>query len=188
MFYRLSFLLLFPILLTGCLSSVFTGASVIYNRHSLYKQAGDMNLSMEARHLIFHDYFFKQKNVILDILAFNGDILLAGHVPNTKLLKEAEKRIHSLKNVRRRFIQVSISSSPGNMVLDSWISAKIKSQIVANSEIDPNLFKIMTIDAIVYVMGDVPPKQGKQVLDIARNTPKVKRVVTLLRYYRLTDE
>ena len=70
---------------------------------------------------------------------------------------------------------------------DSLITAKIRSQIVADSEINPRAFKVVTSDGVVYLMGDVIPTQADWVVEIARNTAGVLTVVKLFKYYQLSD-
>ena len=80
-----------------------------------------------------------------------------------------------------------MSSDVANTVLDDWITTKIRSQIFADSAIDPHVFKVVTSDQIVYLMGDVSPSEAKRVVQIASACDGVRRVVTLLKYYNLSD-
>ena len=64
---------------------------------------------------------------------------------------------------------------------DCWITAKIRSRIFTDSSIAPKDFKIVTVDGIVYLMGEVREEQAARVIDIARETKGVLRVVKLLR-------
>ncbi|WP_028372476.1 BON domain-containing protein [Legionella lansingensis] len=175
-------------LLTGCLSNVWTGAMLVYDRHNVYKKVNDYQLSANAHHELFEDNLFEQEGCALEVAIFNGDILLAGHVPTLKLREEAIKRISKLSGYRRIFNQIDIRHDPSHNVEDTWITTKIRSKIFADSSIDPKIFKIVTADRIVYLMGDVTPEQGRRVIDIARNTSGVIRVVKLLQYYVLTNK
>jgi osmotically-inducible protein OsmY len=179
-------LLLGSLLLTGCVSNVLTGANLIYDRHNVYKKLSDFQLAAKASHALFHDYVFKRDDCSVDLAVFNGDILLAGHVPTAELRQEAKQRIVALNGYRRVFNQIDLSSQPANNVEDSWITTKIRSRIFADSEIDPHVFKVITSDRRVYLMGDVRPQQAAKVIDIARNTENVERVVKLLKYYNLS--
>ncbi|MBA3536734.1 MAG: BON domain-containing protein [Tatlockia sp.] len=180
-------LLLGCLLLTGCVSNLITGATLIYDRHNVYKKLSDVQLAAKASHALFHDHVFKRNDCSVDLAVFNGDILLAGHVPTTELRQEAKQRILALNGYRRLFNQIDLSGQSANTVEDSWITAKIRSRIFADSEIDPHVFKVITSDRIVYLMGDVRPQQAAKVVDIARNTENVARVVKLFKYYNLSN-
>ncbi len=180
-------LLLGCCLLTGCINNLWTGANLVYSRHHVYKKLSDYQLAAMASHALFHDYVFKCEGCSVDLTIFNGDILLAGHVPTARLRSEAIKRIVALKGYRRAFNQLDLSSQPSRSIEDGWITAKIRGGIFADADIDPNAFKVVTSDSIVYLMGDVKPQQAEKVISIARNTANVKRVVKLFKYYNLSD-
>ncbi|MBA2652930.1 MAG: BON domain-containing protein [Tatlockia sp.] len=181
-------LILSSSLLTGCLANIWTGANLVYDRHNIYKKISDFQLSANASQALYQDDRLRCEDCSIDLAIFNGDILLAGHVPTNELRQEAKERVAALTGYRRLFNQIDISSLPKNNVEDSWITAKIRASIVANSEIDPHVFKVITSDRIVYLMGDVRPKQAAKVIDIARNSAKVLRVVKLLKYYHLSNQ
>ena len=175
-------------LLTGCIGQIWTGASTVYNRHSLYKHLSDFQLSANASRAIYKDKTFKRSDCIIDIAVLNGDILLAGHVPTAALKAEAIGRVRSLHEYRRLFNQISVGPSNDNRLRDDWITTKLRSKIIANSNLDPNSFKVVTSDFIVYLMGDVHPDQARKVIYMARTCAGVKRVVTLFKYYHLSDQ
>ena len=186
--YMLLLLVLSSLILSGCLTGLWTGASLVYDRHDVYKKVSDFQLSANAGRALYKDNRLKCWNCVIDLAIFNGDILLAGHVPSEQLREEALSRIKSLKGYRRIFNQLSISNSRTDSIQDSWITTKIRSGILANSDIDPDQFKIVTTDKIVYLMGDVIPSQAKDVIYIARKCVGVRRVVKLFKYYNLSDK
>lgn len=181
-------IILTTLLLQSCMTGVWTGMNLVYTRHSVYKKVDDFTLGLRAQKLLFSDKVLKQTGCNLDLAVFNGDVLLAGHLPEASLREEACSRLSSLEGQRRLFKYITIIDAPMNGIEDSWITTKIISRIIADSSIDPSLFKIITIDGIVYLMGDVPVKQAKRVIDIARKTNRVRRVVTLLQYYKLSKQ
>lgn len=180
------FLFLGSCLLTGCLGSLWTGATLVYDRHNVYKKVSDYQLGAEASRALYKDAVFKRDDCAIDLAVFNGDILLAGHLPTPKLRKEALERVRALKGYRRVINQLYISSLANTTVEDSWITTKIRTRIFADSAIDPHDFKVITADRIVYLMGDVRPKEALLVINIARKTDGVKRVVKLFKYYNLS--
>ena len=175
-------------LLTGCLDSVWTGATLFYDRHNVYKKASDFQLAANASHALYKDEEFKRLDCSIDLAVFNGDILLAGQVPTVDLRKEAQTRIAALPNTRRIFNQLSVGTTTINTLKDNWITAKIRSAILADSDIDPHDFKVVTSFQIVYLMGDVIPSQADRVIRIASGCVGVKRVVKLLKYYNLSNQ
>lgn len=173
---------------TACMTSVWTGAQLIYERHHFYKKWNDFNLVATTNRTLYKDKAFKCKACSIDVAAFNGDLLIAGHVPTEELKIEAQHRIEKNQGYRRFFNELTVSSAPPNTIEDSWITTKIRSQIVADDDINPDAFKIVTADSIVYIMGDVKPAQAKKVIKIARYTSGVSKVVKMMKYFTYHDK
>lgn len=189
-FLRFILLCFGAVALSGCMevSSVWTGASMIYDRHELYKKFNDYQLAAVANRALYHDTLFKREGVIIDVAALNGDLLIVGHVPNESLRQVATRRITNEKlHYRRFFNQIAVGNYPNNTVEDSWITAKIRSLIVADAEINPNQFKVITVDKVVYLMGDALAEDAVRVINIARSTEGVIRVVKLFKFYRYLE-
>ena len=174
--------------LTGCISDVWTGASLVYDRHNVYKKLSDYQLAANANRALYKDKLFKRDDCSIDLAIINGDILLAGHVPTDELRQEANERVTSVGGYRRLFNQLAVSTAGNDTLEDDWITAKIRSQIFADSAIDPHQFKVVTSEQIVYLMGDVIPAEASRVIQFARSCAGVKRVVKLFRYFNLSDK
>jgi len=143
-------------------------------------------LANQARNLLFQDKLLKQEGSTLDITVFNGDVLLVGHVPSLALRDLAIRRLDNLSGYRRLFKFIMVRTTVQSTWNDVWITSKIRTCIIADSAIDPNLFKVITSDNIVYLMGDAPLSEGRRVIDIARHTNDVIRVVNLLKHFVLS--
>ena len=161
---------------------------LVYDRHNVYKKLTDYQLGADANRALFHDKRLKCDGCAIDLAVFHRDVLLTGHVPSRALRKEANARVAEISGVRKQFNQLAIGSGLDNTVEDAWITAKIRSQVVADAKIEPRQFKVVTADRIVYLMGDVMPDQGARVIHVATHTDGVRRVVKLFNYYRLSAE
>lgn len=187
MFTKLLCLLVFCFL-SACspVGGVWTGAMLVYDRHNVYKKMDDYQLGAEANRRLFADDRLRCEGCAIDLAVFHRDVLLTGHVPTRALREEANARLSNLDGVRKIYNQLAISKTSDHTLQDSWITAKIRSQIIADAEINPREFKVVTADSIVYLMGDVLPEQAARIIDVARQTEGVKRVVRLFNYYRLS--
>ncbi len=176
------------ILLSSCIGSIWTGAGLIYDRHSALHSFNDIELNASTNHALYEDDLFQCPTCHIELAVFNGDILLAGHVETTEMREEAYRRVEKAKlDYRRLFKFISTKPYRTHITRDSWITAKIRAQIIADSEINPRTFKIVTADQVVYLMGDVMLDQANWVIDIAKKTTGVLRVVKLFKYYQLID-
>ncbi|RUR10419.1 BON domain-containing protein [Legionella sp. km772] len=179
-------LIIFSILtacLGGCISNLWTGANLVYDRHDVYKKLDDYHLLVEVNNSLYADKLLKCEVCVLDVAIFNGDVLVAGHLPSPRLIKETRRRLFRVGGYRHLFIELKLSQANSNSLQDAWITTKIRSQIFADDSIDPNAFKIVTADQVVYLMGDVRLDEANKVINIARNTSGVVRVVKLLKYF-----
>ncbi len=180
---RFVLLMICSLQLTGCITTAWTGAQLVYDRHNIYKKLSDYQLAARANRGLFQDTIFKCEKCALDVAVFNGDLLVAGHVPSDELKQEAQARMEKIRGCRRFFNQLAVANKTTDSLYDSWITTKIRSQIIADDDINPNAFKIVTSDAVVYIMGDVKPEQAKKVIDIARYTTGVVKVVKMMKYF-----
>ena len=173
-------------LLTSCLSNVFTGANLIYDRHNVYLKIDDVQLTSFANRALFRDKIYTCSACIMEVMVFNHDLLLVGTVPTALMRDEAGRRLEKLRGHRQIFNQLYVNAPAPNDWQDSWITLKIRSYIVSNAEIDPHSFKVLTWNGVVYFMGDVLPKQASLVVNYANQCYGVVRVVKLFRYYHLS--
>jgi osmotically-inducible protein OsmY len=174
--------------LSSCVGGIWSGASAIYDRHHVYQKLNDYQLSMELNNALAVNRTFNNSDCVLDIAVFNGDILLAGHVPTVELLDELKQRLKQVSGYRRLFNKITVQQRPSANIHDSWITTQIRGQIMADSSINPKSFKVVTSDGIVYLMGDVTQEDAEKVIQIARNVDGVVRVATLLRYVYISNK
>lgn len=180
----IAFLLCMTMILTACVSEVWNGASFIYDRHELIKKVNDYQILMNTNKLLFLDNQLRSSECFLDIAVFHRDILIAGNLPSEALLRLAKLRLRQLKGYRALYNEIKVRPIPINSLSDTWITTKIRSRILADDSIDPKTFKIVTIDKVVYIMGDIMRDEARRVIDIARHTTEVMEVVSLLKYLR----
>ena len=155
----------------------------LFSRHAFYEKLNDYHLFVQVNDVLAVNRTFNRAGCVIDITVFNGDILLTGHLPSQELINEFQLRLSKLKGYRRLFNEMKMKEVASNTVQDSWITTKIRSRIFSDSSIDPNAFKIVTSDRVVYLMGDVKPDQAEKVIKIARSTEAVVQVVKLLQYF-----
>lgn len=187
---KLLLLLYMSHLLTACVySAAVSGAQVVYNRHSIQKNLDDNYTSMQAYHAIdTYGTIFKDTNIT--IATFNDSVLLAGQVHNTWQKEELEKIVQNVAGNRTiyNYLEIANPSSVLTHTSDSWITTKIKSQLMAINEIDVTQIKVVTENGTVYLMGIVPPEQAEIALDVAKETSGVQSVVKLFSYVRVSKQ
>lgn len=186
-----SFLLIIIVSLCSCLSSMITGANIIYDRHQVYKKSTDLALAAKVGHAIKTEPSLNcPSNKCFEIAVFHGDVLLLGVVPTPEAKTKATVIAQTVGNYRHlyNFIAIDPQYTYPEYLNDHWITTQIRAKIMANADIDPQPFKIISKNNIVYIMGDVMDYQETAIKDICRTTPYVEKVINLLQVYSLKKQ
>lgn len=176
-------------LVSGCVSSLLSTAQLAYDRHNIHQQVSNQQLAVRANHALFDKYpALKRQNI--SIVAYNKDLIVLGQVSNKQQKQLVSDTLQTLKGARRFFNELTIGShtSFSQSLADSWITSKIRATMIATNDLDPSPFKIITEKGVVYVLGDVKKTQANIVVDIARKTDGVQKVVRVLRYYKYVSQ
>lgn len=109
-----------------------------------------------------------------------GRVLLTGNVPVTENKIEASRIAWSVRGVKevRNEIEVTDKGGVWNYTKDVWISAQVKTAIIADSDIRGLSFSVETNNQVVYLTG-VAGSQAEldKAVNHARNISGVVRVV-----------
>ncbi len=172
--------------MTGCLNVATTGAQAVYNHHSLQKTINDQYISMQAYQGLVKTHNFTNTNVAIS--TYEGDVLLAGQVPEAWQKREAEQIIKKIPGVVNVYNQIEVASPSSALtrISDAWITTKIKSRLMASDDVDVTQVKVVTENGIVYLMGVLKPEEARAATDIARTTMGVQSVVRMFSYVHIS--
>ena len=120
----------------------------------------------------------------IDVTVFNRIVLLTGQTPNPAWRQQAEDIAKSVPDVQRVYNQISIQgpTSALTRTSDSWITTKIKGQMLATEDLKSSSIKVATENGVVYLMGIVTREQADIAIDIARQVSGVQKVVKIFQY------
>lgn len=177
-------LLLSTLLLGGCGTML---ASVEANpiedppdRRTLAQQVEDESIEVKAIvNIHAADKRFDQSHLIA--VSYNGFVLLAGQVENAELKTLAANEVRDIKGVRRIYneLEVGPPTSALTRTNDAWITTKIKSWLLGNTDTPGLRTKVVTENGVVYLMGLVTQRDADRIADVAASVNGVKRVVQL---------
>ena len=173
--------------LSACFSNIMTGASIVYDTHQWYRKLDDFQLTANVKQVLFDEPSIKCDTCSVEYTIFNHDILLVGHVPSQAVRRKVSERMRALHNKRHLYNELVVTRERGDVFTDTWITTKIRSQMLTDASINPKQFKVVTFDGVVYLMGDVMPEQAEIVVMYARQWSEVRRVVKLFQYYHLSS-
>jgi len=117
----------------------------------------------------------------LSIVSYNGFLLLAGQVPSEALKALATNVARDLEAVRRIYneLEVGPATSAGARTNDTWITTQVKSKLLASSDTPGRRVKVVTENAVVYLMGLLTAEEADRSALEAAEVKSVARVVQL---------
>lgn len=122
----------------------------------------------------------------IDVTVFNRIVLLTGETPDQSWRQQAESIAKSDPRVTRVYNQITIEGPTSSLTRasDSWITTKIKSQMLAMEDLKTNSssIKVVTENGVVYLMGMVTHQQADTAVDIARQVSGVQKVIKIFQY------
>lgn len=190
MYKKIAFVLALIAPLSSCVPVVLVGAGaaagttlVEKDPRSLNTLQQDNQAKKQAQTLIYRDPDLQQKSHIT-VAVFNHVALMVGQVPNEELRQRAYQYVTGVKNIHQVYNQVKISGI--NSVLerssDTWLTSKVKSELIATKGVPSNSIKVITENGIVYLMGLVTPRQADLAVTTARRVGGVREVVKVFQY------
>lgn len=124
------------------------------------------------------------KEAHLNITSYNGVVLLVGQVPSQDLLDLAGNVTKKVRNVRRVHNELVVAgpiSIPAR-TNDSWLTTKVKSKLLASTQVKGRQVKVVTENGIVYLMGLVSRDEADRIVDIVRSTFGVQKIIRIFEY------
>lgn len=118
------------------------------------------------------------------VSTFNGVVLLAGDVPTQLLQDQVSVIAKSVPGITKLYNQVVISGKPSALsrVNDTYITAKIKTQMVSTDSLESSEIQVVTVAGTVFLMGVVNQEQAGIATDIAQHVSGVVKVVRVFQY------
>lgn len=188
---KLSALLLSAVLLQGCaglfIAGAATTASVVTDNRSMKEQLSDKNLSLEATGLVNKAPY--QYNMRVSAIAYHGKILLMGQAKDAQLNQKFEQQIKNMNGINTVYNQIRVRPllTFTQINNDSWITTKVKSSLLAKSELNGIKVSVFTEAQEVFLVGFVTEEQGNIAAEVARNIKGVKEVIKAFEYGQSDD-
>ena len=125
------------------------------------------------------------KNSHINVVSFNGTVLLVGQVPSqdaknlsTRVARTSSSRVKEVYNE----LEVAGSTTFLSRSNDAWLSAKIKTLMLADSEVSGRRTKVVTENGVVYLMGLLTQSEADMAVELVSNTRGVTKVVRAFEY------
>ena len=170
--------------LQGCVAAtavgVAAGASVASDERSIGNIIDDQTIEVVAHNeLAKHEGLSENTN--LQVVSFNGTVLIVGQAPNNYLRDLAIKTVNGVEGVVQVHNQIKIGNKTSitTRTNDVWLTSKVKTALFADETIAGNKVKVVTENGEVFLMGLLTASEADTAVDITRNLSGVNRVYKL---------
>jgi len=185
--WRAAFIFSSSVLLGGCVLGVMAGAAaglVVYDKRGVVMIERDARIFHVVHTTIVTEPKFRHSHI--GVTSFNQAVLLVGQTPTASLREVAEKIAKSTPNVRRIYNEITIEPpiSLADQSHDAWITGEVRAKLLRKKDLESGSIRVVTDNAVVYLMGIATPEQGGLAVDVARQVKGVRKVVKAFQYVR----
>ena len=177
--------------LSGCVAVVAgtaatTGAIISHDRRTTGAVVEDSSIEYKAKNIV--DALtpsHQREKVHVNIVSYNGNVLLLGQVPNDVFVHKIIPEIKQIPKVNK--IINELTYEPVISLLerstDSVLTTKVKTAMMMQADkINATRIKVITENSVVYLMGIISKEEESIAVDIARHVKGVKKVVKIFEY------
>ncbi|AGB84260.1 putative periplasmic or secreted lipoprotein [Serratia sp. FGI94] len=182
--------LLGALMLQGCVPAVVVGSAAVATKtatdpRTIGTQVDDGTLEARVENAMSKDQQLK-KDARVVATAYQGKVLLTGQAPNPDLSARAKQIAMGVEgatevyNEIRQGTPVSLSTASA----DTWITTKVRSQILTSDTVKSSNVKVTTENGEVFLLGLVTEQEGQSAAQIASQVSGVKHVTTAFTYVK----
>ena len=188
--YYLSVILLAPFLciLHGCAAVAVTGTTtavktLVADRRTAGTYVEDTSIEIKSR-LALLDRKELNKRVHVNFTSFNTWVMVSGQAPTEEDRQAVIDLVKNIEKVTRVYDEITIAA-PSSMLsrsADALVTAKIKSKLIVEKDLNTLHIKVVTENGVTFLMGLVSKEEGDIATAVARRTGGVQKVVKLFEY------
>ncbi|NCG54591.1 division/outer membrane stress-associated lipid-binding lipoprotein [Serratia fonticola] len=188
---RATFAVLFSaLLLQGCVAGVVVGSAAVATKtatdpRTIGTQVDDGTLEARVENAISKDQQLKKEARVV-ATAYQGKVLLTGQAPTTELASRAKQIALGVDGAAEVYNEIRQGTpvSLGTASSDTWITTKVRSQILTSDTVKSSNVKVTTENGEVFLLGLVTQQEGQSAAQIASQVSGVKHVTTAFTYVK----
>ncbi|MFC3394119.1 division/outer membrane stress-associated lipid-binding lipoprotein [Brenneria rubrifaciens] len=178
------------LLLQGCVGAVVVGSAAVATKsatdpRTVGTQVDDSTLEVRVANAINKDEQLK-KGARIVATVYQGKVLLTGQAPTTELSNRAKQIALGVEGAVEVYNEIRQGKpvSLGTASMDTWITTKVRSQILASDTVKSSNVKVTTENGEVFLLGIVTQREGASAAEIASKVSGVKHVTTAFTYLK----
>ncbi|WP_406704264.1 division/outer membrane stress-associated lipid-binding lipoprotein [Sodalis sp.] len=181
-------LLCTALMLQGCVGAVVVGTAAVATKtatdpRTVGTQVDDCTLEARVANALAKDQQLKKEARIVNT-AYQGKVLLTGQAPTPELTERAKQIAMGVDGATEVYNEIRQGQpvSLGRASMDTWITTKIRSQLLASDAVKSSNVKLTTENGEVFLLGLVTNAEGKAAAEVASKVNGVKHVTTAFTY------
>ncbi|MBV4368109.1 division/outer membrane stress-associated lipid-binding lipoprotein [Erwinia sp. BNK-24-b] len=175
--------MLAALLLQGCVAAVIGSAAVATKTatdpRTVGTQVDDGTLELRVSNALAKDDQIKKEAHIV-ATAYQGKVLLTGEAPSADVASRAKQIAVGVDGATEVYneIRTGAKASFGTASSDTWITTKVRSNLLSSDQVKSSNVKVTTENGEVFLLGLVTSAEAKAAADIASRVSGVKHVTT----------
>lgn len=185
---KLTVLLAAAVGLQACVTTAVVGTAAVATKvatdpRTAGTQIDDETLEVRVSSALNKDEEIKE-DARINVVSYNSRVLLIGQVPNESLKETAKNLASGVEGVTDIYNEIRVGEKIGfgQISKDTWITTRIKSKLLVNSEVKSTDVKVITENGEVFLMGNVTEAQANAAAEDARYVGGVTKVVKVFSY------
>ena len=179
--------LISALLLQGCVAAAVVGTAAVGTKAATDPRSvvDDGTLEVRVNSALSKDEQIK-KEARINVTAYQGKVLLVGQSPNAELSARAKQIAMGVDGANEVYNEIR-QGQPiglGEASNDTWITTKVRSQLLTSDLVKSSNVKVTTENGEVFLMGLVTEREAKAAADIASRVSGVKRVTTAFTFIK----
>ncbi|WMQ74586.1 MAG: hypothetical protein GPOALKHO_001604 [Sodalis sp.] len=181
-------LLCTALMLQGCVGAVVVGAAAVATKtatdpRTVGTQVDDGTLEARIANALAKDQQLKKEAHIVNT-AYQGKVLLTGQALTPELAERAKQIAMGVDGATEVYNEIRQGQpiSLGRASMDTWITTKIRWQLLASDAVKSSNVKVTTENGEVFLLGLVTNAEGKAAAEVASKVSSVKHVTTAFTY------
>ena len=161
--------------------AVAGGAAVATDRRTVGTITEDESIELKATDRIRARH---KGGTHVNVTSYNRMVLVTGEVPDAQVKADVERIARGVEQVRSVYNETIVAgvTSMTARSNDAIITSKVKGRFVDANKFNALHVKVVTENAVVYLMGLVRKQEAADATEIARTTSGVQKVVRIFEY------
>ncbi|MBY7732580.1 BON domain-containing protein [Vibrio splendidus] len=184
--FKLISVSLLTLSLSGCagifIAGAATTANLVTDTRTTKQIWNDNNIEFEVAAITNKQPY--RGNVRITASSYRGSVVLMGQAATDSERRAFESQAKEVTGVESIHNQVRVKEPLTISAIsnDSWITTKVKSALLANSDLNGIKVKVITEDSEVFLLGLVSREHADIATEVARNVSGVKQVIRAFEY------